>query len=325
MTYLYITLHIQLYIGTTLCFILVMALIVSAVGMLVGSLLLLALQNNQSTLALYQANSTVIIGNSSISLQVVQESNYPGDFEHEIEVYEVTLECNKLPVMEKDYVEDSLDSINGSTIYALAGSFITLKVCGSTNLTRIPGRLEVLLVEGLESLASTATILEDFYNFSFFYPGIGGDWLCKEETLKIEEYGYYTLVFLPQPAVAIFNCTAKYHLRILDVGLLPIRANQTLLKNLDEWRLTAVPRPPFTRTCIIASIKDNPDYPSLNTHIRVSYHSYSAYRDGAYLAIVAFVVILPLAVSVCVLVPICRSLSARFKKTVKFDDTIELI
>ena len=239
----------------------------------------------------YLPNSTVIIANSS-SLQVIQDARHHGDYEHEIEIYQVNWECEKLPADYRVHTitgNDNFSSINGTTIYALTGSYITLRVCGSTNSTNLLPRFEVAVVEGLEALQSPNTMLKDVFNFNFFYPGVNGEWRCKNVTFNIETFGYYTLVFLPQPEEARFNFSATFNHRFLNVSLLPVVRHYTLFEDQDGWHL---PRTRWfnKKLCFVAVIKNNPNAPQKSVHIRRIYISSLWYTVGQFETVIGSLV-----------------------------------
>lgn len=252
------------------------------------------LSYDSSGLTLHQSNSTVIIANSS-SLTVIQDARHPKDFEHQIDVYQVDHDCSKLPAGHRQHTTtgyNDFSSINGTTVYALAGSFITLEVCGSTNSTYIPGRLEVALVESLEALHSSDKLLENIFDLNFFFPGVQGEWRCKEVTFSIDHFGYYTLFILPQPKECLFNFTATYNYRFIDLTLLSVKRKHTYTLFEDQDQLELPGRRWFNKNlCVLAHIKHNPNSPSNNVHIRHIYLSdYHFYVVGQYTVIIGLVV-----------------------------------
>ena len=245
------------------------------------------------TVTLYRSNTTAIVANTSLSLEVMLDVSYPGDYEHTIELYQVTSTCSNLPTLDETYTQMgyNFSAANLTTYYALAGSSIVFDVCGSDNsINSYPKRLEVVVVKSLEDLQSTETILQNFYRAFYFLPGIDGKWTCKKFVFDIDAYGYYTVIFLPLPSMAVFNYTMTYKIKSVDLTKTPIGLTSTLRNDQERWTL------PVKRgfnldhdSCIVASIENNVDTSIRNVHIQTHYNANENYNNGQYTVIASLV------------------------------------
>ena len=248
------------------------------------------------TVTLYRSNTTAIVANTILSLEVMLAVGYPGDYEHTIELYQVTSTCSNLPTLDKTYTQMgyNFSAANLTTYYALAGSSIVFDVCGSHNSTNsYPKRLEVVIVKSLEDLQFTETILNfyrSFYRSFYFLPGIDGEWTCRKFVFNIDAYDYYTVIFLPLPSTAVFNYTVTYNIKSVDLTKAPIGLTSTLRKNRERWTL------PVKRgfdlnhdSCVVASIENAVDTSIRNVHIKTHCNANENYINGQYVVIASLV------------------------------------
>lgn len=236
---------------------------------------------------LFWSNTTAILASPSHTLQIVQDVSYPGDWEHEIELFQVNSECADLPKVNHSFTQTGHDfvSINLTTEYALPGSSISILICGSTNFTVRQGRLDLVIVKGLEDLRFTESILKNYYSSAYFSPGEDGLWKCKNFILNIESHDYYTLVFLPLPptSTAVFNYSVTYNILSVDISHTKIISRHTLYKDQDKWEFYLPWYKQYSTFCIIAIIWNTVHQSIRNLHIKVNYASASsieAYKAG---------------------------------------------
>lgn len=195
---------------------------------------------NKPNTALHRDNTTVILTQVhhffTKSLTVTQDTGYPGDTDHEIAVYRVNTKCSDLSAREQMYTVNGndLSAINKTTLYLLAGSSITYSICGSTNQTRRPERLELVLLDDLERAQSLENIANSFYKFAYFSTGRVGEKRCDKVPINIDTTGYYTTLFLPPPHPAHFEFNITYNVRTIDLTQLSIVSNHTLRVDQDS-------------------------------------------------------------------------------------------
>ena len=258
------------------------------VFLMVG-LLLWLIPTPVDTVTLYQSNTTAIVANTSLSLEVMLDVSYPGDYEHTIELYQVTSTCSNLPTLDETYTQMGYDFsvANLTTYYALAGSSIVFDVCGSDNsTTSYPKRLEVVVVKSLEDLQSIETILQNFYQAFYFLPGTNGEWICKNVAVNIDKYDYYTVIFPPLPSTAVFNYSVKYNIKSVDFTKAQIGLTSTLRNDQERWTIPVKKGFDFDHgSCIVASIENNVDTSIRNVHIQTHYDANDSYDSGQYVVI----------------------------------------
>ena len=223
---------------------------------------------------LYQSDAIAVVANSSraFSLEVTQDSNYAGDYEHEITLYRVKSKCSEQPTLTELKDNAQVTSINGTTIYAWTGSSITFHICGSTNQSsNFQRHLDVVIMRGLnEWLQFAETILPTFYQGLHFLPGTNGEWMCANKTVDINDPDYYTIILLPQSTADHFNYSVTYSIHTVDLSQLQHNAiTATLYKNGDKWD---VPEPAWFEydICVIATFKNKYSERS-QVHIRTRY------------------------------------------------------
>ena len=273
---------------------------------------------------LYMSNTTAVVANSTraFSLQVIQDAGFPGDDEHEINLYRVKAECNELMTLTDKYTEvgDDLTFINITTTYAWTGSSIMFRICGSTNeSTQFQRRLDTLIVKSLEDLQFAETILHNFYKGFYFLPGINGEWMCRDETVDIDDPDYYTIIFLPRSIEDSFNYSVTYSIASIDLTQLQDPITATLHKDQDKWD---APEPSWFEYdfCVIAALKN-----MCNNSIRSYVHIQTRYNDAAIpgfgegFIIGALILGLLGTISICSVVITCNYCS-RKKNVTFFDD-----
>ena len=180
-----------------------------------------ALLRNTTSLALYHDNATVILAQVdhffTKSLIVTQDTGFPGDSDHEIDLYLLNRGCSDLPINEIRYTIYHYDiyAINKTILYLLPGSFITYSICASTNHTKKPDRLELLVLDNLEE-AQSFDIGDSFYTFEYFSIGAEEEMKCSDVTISVEKAGYYYFVFFPPLHPAQFELNVTYAIRQID-------------------------------------------------------------------------------------------------------------
>ena len=195
------------------------------------------LLRDNTNVALYHDNATVILTQVehffTRSLTVTQDTGYPGDSDHEIDLYYLlNRECNNLPITEMEYTiyGHSIHALNKTILYLLPDSFITYSICASTNHTEKPDRLELLVLDNLER-AQSFDISNSFYAFALFSIGVEEEIKCSDVTISIEKAGYYYFVFFPPLHPTRFELNVTYAIRWIDPTQFPEQSNHTLRKN----------------------------------------------------------------------------------------------
>jgi hypothetical protein len=254
--------------------------------------------NQTDTLKCYENSSVVLAEVDHLfisSLSVTEDTKHIGDFYRDIEVYQLDSTCDNLPTHKaiSNFNGDDFSSINSTTLYALAGSSITLNICGTTNYTATElERLEVVLYKDSQIMA-----------VDFFHLGSDDDWQCKESTLLLDQRGYYTITFLPPTHEANFTYNATFTVSEIDSKQLHGRAltNQTLHVHQDTFKA----RLAFgaTHSCFVAAIKDSPRTLIQTVHIQLTATKQMiAFVIGAVMeTILILAVLISIAVSCCYL------------------------
>ena len=229
------------------------------------------------------------------SLSITEDTKHIGDFYRDVEVYQLDSACNNLPTRKaiSNFNGADFSSINGSTLYALVGSSITLNICGTTNHTATElERLEVILYKDSQIMA-----------IDFFHLGIRSDdeWKCKESTLLLDQWGYYTITFLPPTHEANFTYNATFTVSEIDSKQLYGKAltNHTLHVHQDTFKAPLA----FgaTHSCFVAAVKDSPRTLKQTVHIQLIFtKQMTAFTVGAVIEIFFI-----LAVSVSIAVSCC--------------------
>ena len=197
---------------------------------------------NNSNTAVYYDSATVILTELNHfftgSITVTQDTGYPGDTDHEIDVFIVDSKCSILPTLEETNVHSGSDlsAINKTTLYLLAGSSITYSVCESTNQTKKTGRLEVVILDNLKNTESLENIRNSFHKFAYFSTHKSDGPSCDMINHTFEANGYYTIIFLLPPYQAQFEYNVTYHMKAVDFGQLSVTANYTLYSDKDSYK-----------------------------------------------------------------------------------------
>ncbi len=191
------------------------------------------------------------------SLTVTQDTDFPGDSDHEIDLYLLNRECNDLPTAETKYTvyDYNIYTLNKTILYLLPGSFITYSICASTNHTNMPDRLELLVFDSLER-ARSFDVDDSFYTFTYFSVGVEEDIRCSDETISIEKAGYYYFIFFLPLHLAELELNVTYAIRWID----PTQFSETekihiLRENQDIVEIVSSPQAIDKRSCLVAAIK----------------------------------------------------------------------
>ena len=275
----------------------------------------------------YLSNTTAVVANSSQvhALQVIQDAGFPGDNEHEIDLYRVKSQCSELATFSDSYIKEgnNFTSINSTTTYAWTGSILTLHICGSTNQSTQKW-LDAIIVKGLDDLQFTEK--ESLYKGLHFSSGINGEWKCTEEKINTDDPNYYTMIFLPRAAADHdhFNYSVTYDIKSADLAQLPITA--TLHKDQDKW---VAPQPSWFRKnfCVIGTFKNVPDT-SVNgrVHIRTHYDIDTISTEIGEGFLLGSIILLFTGIScVILLVTYCMCKYCSKKKYESFDGTVAFV
>ena len=233
----------------------VMLLVATAVILL--GLTTATLLRNRTNIALYHDNATVILTEVdhffTKSLTVTQDTGFPGDIDHEIDLYLLNQECSDLPIAETKYtIYGAIYALNKTVLYLLPGSFITYSICASTNHTKKPDRLELLVLDNLER-AQSFDIGDSFYTFAYFSIGIEEEH-CSDETISIEKAGYYSFVFFPPLHPTQLEVNVTYAIRWIDPNRFSEQSIDILRENHDSHELILNSFPQNKRSCLVATI-----------------------------------------------------------------------
>ena len=225
---------------------------------------------------LHHSNSTLILFNGRSyalkSLSVIQDSNHPGNFNHNITVYKHETACRDLPHA-VNIIQRNQRGNMGPT-YALAGSNVTFKICGYTNQSKPTERLELALQYGLESLPwyhDYSTLRHDYLKFIYVIPGSNGEWKCKKVTFSLTRDGYYTTIFLMEPKSAVFNYSLRYFYRYFDISNVGQAESHSLYEDTES--VTFVDNP--HKYCYVATIHGRPGATAQFVHIGITYEYYT--------------------------------------------------
>ena len=222
---------------------------------------LIPLHSNSTVILLRQKPSTVLQ-----AVTVIEDTSYPGDFDHEIIIYLTDSDCSEIQILEEtqELRGTNLSLINETTTYALTGSSMTYNICGSSNTSYQSERLELVILYGLEARYSPS---KDYHKFYYFPHGTDGDWKCTQVTYNIDKDGYYTSVFLTAPQEANYVHFLSYRQRFLNNS----SPDYHKLKH-DKDRFT-VEALSGSQHCCIATVLDNPTVTSPYVHVNISYIS----------------------------------------------------
>lgn len=212
--------------------------------------------NSESELSEFRENTTVIlkeVNNFIISsVNVTEDTEHIGDFDHHIDVYQLGLRCTDLPQRNNFYTttDTNLERINKTMFYALANSYVSFSICGKSNLTKVPERLEIVL--------STSAPQQ----VKFIYPGTDNKWNCRNFTFNIKKPDYYTIIFLPPTYPTSFEYDATYMIKEIDPKRLYEHTRFVDNYTLHEDHDTHTFRTKFEfvgYSCFAATVRDNPD------------------------------------------------------------------
>ena len=283
--------------------ILVACTLISFVIMVCGVAVPSVTKNDTALLSL-RSNSTVILFNQEPSidfqsLTITEDTSYPGDFDHEILIYEADSDCSDIQAQEEvqELSGTNFSPINGTTSYMLAGSSMTYNICGSTNSSYQSERLELALLYGLEALRSPS---RDYDKFYFFPYGADGNWTCKQVTYNMEKNGYYTPVFLTVPQEATYVYSVTYQRRFLNVSSFSSSLFYKLNNDKDSFTFDS-------QHCFVGKILENPTDTSPYAHIYLV-HMYIK-NDATLIwigsGILNFTIIMSLVLLTSLLIMIC--------------------
>lgn len=230
-------------------------------------------RSNQPTTERYHENSSVILAERdhfyTRSLTVTEDTEHLNDFHHDIEVYHAECKCS-------DLVNTTTYTLNGSdlapipTVYALAGSSISVHICGSTNATTESERLEIVLKNHLEEANLPNEVP---FRVNFFLPGLDGKQMCKDMIFHLPVNGYYTTIFILNPSSPIhFDYELTYKIRVIDFYLLAEHsiAKYTLQADQESWKFS-LSSGINKQSCFVAIIRENPNTTKGDVHIQLKY------------------------------------------------------
>ena len=227
-------------------------------------------KSNQPTTGRYHENSSVILAELNHfyteSLSVTEDTEHLNDYRHDIEVHHAECKCS-------DLVTTTTYTINGSdfspipTVYALAGSSISVQICGSTNVTTDSERLEIVLSDQLEE----PKFNQIPYKVNFFHPGLNGGQKCKDMIFDLPANGYYTLSFLHPSTPISFDFELTYNIRAIDSNLLAEHTITNYILHADQESYKFPMSHGNKQSCFVAVIRDNPNTSKGDVHIQLNY------------------------------------------------------
>ena len=249
---------------------------------------------NQRVLLECVDNTSVILAEVdhffTASVDVTEDTEHIGDFHHFIDVYQLDSKCSHVPEIKYSYTVTgtNLTNINETTFYALPGFSMTYSICGTTNSTKEPERLEMVLIAAPHS-----------ETIDFLHPGTNNTWNCKERTFPLNQSNYYTVLFLPPTHQTSFKFNATYGVSEIDPRHLHRGsvANHTLQKDSDSRKFPL--KFGFTHSCFVATIRDNPDTYKEIVHIRLNFTNQNdGFIIGGGVGVVVIVLVLHVIMSV---------------------------
>ena len=220
----------------------------------------------------YQENSTVILTELNHffiqSLSVMEDTEHLDDFDHDVTIYQADTKCSDLVNTMVLTISESDQPIQ-RTFYALAGSSVSLDICGTTNLSTYPGRLNIILLNHLEESDSN----ELPYGFSFFEPGLKGEQKCKNVNFPLTASSYYTLSMPPPPPKIqmTFQFEVTYNIRAVDPNLLAQHTIANYMLHTDRDSCNFSMDLDLEYSCFVAAINENPNAETKDVHIQLSY------------------------------------------------------
>ena len=259
---------------------------------------------NSSNLSLYHDNATVILAELNHfftgSIKVTQDSAYPGDTDHKIDVHIISSKCSDLPTLEliSTHTGSDLSIINKTTLYLLAGSSITYSVCELTSHMNKTGRLEVVILDNLKSTESPENIRNSFHKFAYFSVHKTDEPSCDVVNHSFEANGYYTVIFLSPPYTAHFEYNVTYHIKVIDFTQLSVIANHTLYTDKDSYKF------PLDfgvgSSCSIATIKTaSTHYIHIQLKMKEHYDFWVKIVLGVVCGLILVISITAILVSIC--------------------------
>ena len=253
------------------------------------------MQQNQPTTRRFRENSSVILTEFSHffteSLTVTEDTEHQGDFHHDIDVHRVESQCNDV-IKWINTTTNGADHSSILTFYVVAGSSLSLNICGYTNSTTYPERLEIVLQDHLEEPNSN----DPPYKVSYFDPGLNSELTCKPLKFDLPTNNYYTLSFLPPSIPMTFEFQLAYNIRVVDPNLLAQHtvANYTL--HMDQDSFTFALSDSTKYSCFVAMIRENPNALNKDVHIKLTYSiRWHGLITGSVLLFVFFAIIVTLS------------------------------
>ena len=224
---------------------------------------------NQTALSRCLDNTSVILTEVNhfvtASVSVREDTEHTGDFYHNIEVYHLNstiASCSDVPGINYTYTKSgtNLTNINETTFFALAGSSVTFHICGRTNTTIEPERLDMVLTR----FPHSKTI-------DFLHPGVDGKWACKNRTFDLTSPDYYKIIFLPPTHPTSFKFDATYQIHEINPDLLNDYSVDSSTLHEDHDNKTFFLNFGATHSCFVATIAHNPDTIEEIVHIQLVY------------------------------------------------------
>ena len=189
-----------------------------------------------------------------------------GDFQHDIIVYQVESKCNDLEDSTTYTVTGSDSSPTPTPVfYALAGSSISLYVCGSTKSTFKLERLEIVVMSDDDSSNSANEVP---YKVNFLH---NSEPKCKDINFDLSITNYYSLTFRPPSTPMTFQYELTYNTRVIDPNILAQHtvANYTLHVDRDSHNFTLSNEIKYS--CFVAEIREQPNLLNGKVHIKLNY------------------------------------------------------
>ena len=239
-------------------------------------------RSNQPTTERYHENSSVILTELdhfyTKSLTVTEDTEHLNDFRHDIEVFHAECKCSDLVTL-TTYTLNGSDVTPIPPVYALAGSSISVHICGSTNATTESERLEIVLKNHLEEANLPNEVP---FRVNFFYPGLDGKRMCKDVIFHLPANDYYTMIFVLNPSSPIdFDYELIYKTQAIESHLLAEHslANYILRADQESCKFS-LSSDINKQSCFVAMIRENPNTTKGDVHIQLKYGN----RMGGFIA-----------------------------------------
>lgn len=191
------------------------------------------------------------------NVKITEDTYYPGDIDHVIDLYEYDLNCDELPIefsCQKEHSEMS-NYLPNMTLYLVKGSNVELHVCASSNDTE-SDRIELVVTNDLERARNHQQ--ETDKNVNFVFPiGLNGSPACETYSLSIENTNYYVLLFSISSLPIVFNYTFNIYKASVDLNSSPLPVSNCSLKRHNDNCLFEFEFSLLSVSCIVADVQQH--------------------------------------------------------------------